>query len=150
MRRVVSRPLDDSGDVARCFWVAGVRRQAIAGVDAKDAMPREIVEDIGIDLGAAMAAALGERATMDKDQGGLRRAPGVGRVEHLERLSFMWAKMAKAAQGHVAAGDTDPFYANKLITAQYFVDRVAPEGSAHLAKLKAGAAGMMALPADAF
>ena len=59
-------------------------------------------------------------------------------------------KMAKAAQIHVAAGDTDPFYANKLITGQYFLDRLAPEGSAHLAKLKSGAEPLMALPADAF
>ena len=68
----------------------------------------------------------------------------------LTGLAFMWAKMAKAALSHIAAGETDPFFANKLIMAQFFVERVAPEGSAHLAKIKTGAANMMSLAAEAF
>ena len=68
----------------------------------------------------------------------------------LTALSLMWLRMAVAAQAKVAAGDGDPFYAHKLVTARYFAERLAPEGAAHLAKLKAGAETMMALPAEAF
>ena len=68
----------------------------------------------------------------------------------LTGLAYMWAKMAKAAQARIADGEADPFYANKLITGRYFVERVLPETGAHLAKLKTGAAPVMALPADAF
>ncbi len=50
----------------------------------------------------------------------------------------------------VAAGETDPFYANKLITGRYYLERILPETSQHLAKLKTGAAPVMALPDDGF
>ena len=65
-------------------------------------------------------------------------------------LAYMWLKIARAAQARIAGGEADPWYANKLKTGRYFVDRIAPNGAAHLAKLKTGAASMMALPADAF
>jgi hypothetical protein len=62
----------------------------------------------------------------------------------------MWALMAKAANARIAAGETDPFYANKLVVGRYFLQRVLPDTAAHLAKLKTGAETMMALPAEAF
>ena len=65
-------------------------------------------------------------------------------------LAYMWLKIAHAAQAKVAGGESDPWYANKLKTGRYFIDRIAPDGAAHLAKLKTGAASMMALPAEAF
>ena len=68
----------------------------------------------------------------------------------LTGLAYMWALMARAAGVRIAAGDADPFYENKLIVGRYFLDRVLPQTAAHLAKLKAGAATMMALPGDAF
>jgi len=68
----------------------------------------------------------------------------------LTGLAYMWALMAKAAIAKMASGDADPFYANKLKTARYFVKRVLPEADAHLAKLKTGADSVMALDMDAF
>ncbi|MHA6287378.1 acyl-CoA dehydrogenase C-terminal domain-containing protein [Maricaulis sp. CAU 1757] len=65
-------------------------------------------------------------------------------------LTYMWAKMAKAAAAKVAAGDKDPVYANKLVTGRYFLDRWVPEAAMHLAKVEAGADTMMALEAEAF
>ena len=65
-------------------------------------------------------------------------------------LAYMWLKIAHAAQTKIAGGDADPWYAHKLATGRYFVDRIAPDGAAHLAKLKTGAGSMMALPAEAF
>ena len=68
----------------------------------------------------------------------------------LTGLAFMWARMAKAAQAQITAGNTDPLYTNKLITGRYFLERILPETSAHLGKLKTGAAPVMALAAEAF
>ena len=68
----------------------------------------------------------------------------------LTSLAYMWAKLAKAANAKIAAGDTDPFYANKLIVGRYFLERILPDAASHVVKLKTGAELMMALPADAF
>ena len=65
-------------------------------------------------------------------------------------LAYMWAKMAKTALEAKAEGATDPFYDDKLVTAQYYMERVLPETGVHLAKLKTGAGVMMALAADRF
>jgi 3-(methylsulfanyl)propanoyl-CoA dehydrogenase len=65
-------------------------------------------------------------------------------------LTYMWAKMAKVASAKIAAGDSDPIYANKLATGRYFLDRWVPEAAMHLAKVEAGADSMMALEAEAF
>ncbi len=66
----------------------------------------------------------------------------------LTALRLMWAKMAKAALAKEGAGDR--FYADKLATARYFFDRVLPDATSHLAKVKTAAAPVMALGADAF
>jgi alkylation response protein AidB-like acyl-CoA dehydrogenase len=68
----------------------------------------------------------------------------------LTALAYMWALMARAANAKVQAGDADPFYATKLTTGQYFVERILPEAGMHLTKLKTGSALLMALPAEAF
>ena len=68
----------------------------------------------------------------------------------LTALAYMWAQIAKTVQGKIAAGESDPFYANKLVVGRYYVERILPETAAHLAKLKTGAELMMALPAEAF
>ena len=68
----------------------------------------------------------------------------------LTGLAYMWALMARAAAAKIAAGETEPFYANKLIVGRYFIERVLPESGVHLARIKAGAESVMALPAEAF
>ncbi|RZJ43380.1 MAG: acyl-CoA dehydrogenase [Brevundimonas sp.] len=65
-------------------------------------------------------------------------------------LAYMWAQMAIASQKAIEAGSTDPFYANKLGTGRYFVERILPDAGAHLEKMKTGADVLMALPAEAF
>ncbi len=62
-------------------------------------------------------------------------------------LAYMWAQIARAC---LTKGDADPFYSNKLVVGRYFVERIIPEGTAHLAKLKTGSATLMQLPAEAF
>ncbi len=68
----------------------------------------------------------------------------------LTALAYIWAQMAVAAQKQVDAGSTDPFYANKIATGRYFVERILPDARAHLKKLQSGAGVLMALPAEAF
>jgi alkylation response protein AidB-like acyl-CoA dehydrogenase len=68
----------------------------------------------------------------------------------LTALAYMWARMAEAALAKTAAGDKDPFYVSKLAVGRYFLQRVLPDTSAHLAKLKTGADALMDLPAEAF
>ena len=66
----------------------------------------------------------------------------------LTALAYMWARMAVLAQAK--ADGSDPYYATKLKTGRYFVERILPDTAAHLAKVKSGSEAMMALEADAF
>jgi hypothetical protein len=98
-----------------------------------------------------------QEATMWLMQNGLANPDNAGAASTdylllfgLTALSYMWAKMADAALAKIAAGETDPFYANKLIVGRFFLERILPDAGAHLAKLKTGAATMMSLPAEAF
>ncbi len=78
---------------------------------------------------------------------------GAGSMDYLNLfaltcLAYAWAQMAKAAIEK--QGAEDDFYKNKLITGRYFLERMLPDTSAHLEKIKTGADTMMALPAEAF
>jgi alkylation response protein AidB-like acyl-CoA dehydrogenase len=80
---------------------------------------------------------------------------GAGALDYLRLfgftgLAYMWALMAKAALAKIAAGDADPFYANKLTVGRYFLQRILPDASVCLAKLKTGAEPVMALAGSAF
>ena len=81
---------------------------------------------------------------------------GAGAADYLHLfaltgIAFMWAQMAKVAQEKLANGAAgDPFYTAKLATGRYFVNRILPKAATHLAAIKAGAADVMALEADAF
>ena len=68
----------------------------------------------------------------------------------LVAMGYMWGQMAKAAQGRLADGGGDEFCETKIVTGRYFMERVMPETTAHLARISAGADTMMALPAEAF
>ncbi|GAA4129054.1 acyl-CoA dehydrogenase [Aminobacter aganoensis] len=70
----------------------------------------------------------------------------------LVALGYMWGRMVKTAQDKLATGanGSADFYETKLVTGRYFMERVMPETSAHLARLSTGSATMMALPAEAF
>ncbi len=63
-------------------------------------------------------------------------------------FAYMWAKMAKVALGKV--GGDNPFYEQKILTGKFFLARVLPDVTAHLAKIKSGAAPLMQMPASGF
>ena len=107
--------------------------------------------------GLAKAKTELQDATMWLMQNGLMNPDNAGAASTdymhlfgLTALAYMWAQIAKTAQAKVAAGETDPFYSSKLIIGRYYVERILPETSGHLAKLKSGSELMMALPAEAF
>ncbi len=69
----------------------------------------------------------------------------------LVTFAYMWALMAESAQTRLANGSAgDPFYESKLTTGRYFVERVLPDTSSLLARVKSGSESMMALSAEAF
>ncbi len=70
----------------------------------------------------------------------------------LVALGYMWCRMAEAAHGKLKAGadGAAPRLNAKLVTGRFFVERMLPETAAHLARIKAGAASTMELPAEAF
>ncbi|TIU57739.1 MAG: acyl-CoA dehydrogenase, partial [Mesorhizobium sp.] len=70
----------------------------------------------------------------------------------LVALGYMWAQMAKAAGAKLANGanGSSAFYDGKLVTARFFMERIMPETSAHLARISSGADTLMALPAERF
>jgi alkylation response protein AidB-like acyl-CoA dehydrogenase len=66
-------------------------------------------------------------------------------------LGLMWARMAKASTAALAAGDGDrAFHEAKLATGHYYMARQLPATALHLARIRTGAAPVMALAAEAF
>jgi hypothetical protein len=107
--------------------------------------------------GVARAKAELQEATLWLMQNGLANPDNAGAASTdylhlfgLTALAYMWALQAKAALARIAAGETDPFYENKVTVGRYYIERVLPETASHLAKLKTGADLMMKLPAEAF
>jgi acyl-CoA dehydrogenase len=70
----------------------------------------------------------------------------------LVALGYMWCLIAAAAKTKAANGGngTSETMAAKLTVGRFFAERVLPASTTHLARIKAGAASMMALPAEAF
>src|SRR3984885_13123777 len=70
----------------------------------------------------------------------------------LVALGYMWCLIAEAAKAKIAeAGNgSSERMAAKLATGRFFAERMLPAATTHLARIKAGAASMMALPAEAF
>nr|CAD6426082.1 acyl-CoA dehydrogenase [Rhizobium sp. Q54] len=69
----------------------------------------------------------------------------------LVTLGYMWAKMAKAAQAGIAAGDPrEDYLKNKLVTAKFYMERIMPETALRKVRIETGADTMMELAAEAF
>jgi len=66
-------------------------------------------------------------------------------------MGYCFAKSAKIAHAKLAEGsDEADFYKAKLITAQFFFDRLLPPATAQFLAIKSGKASMMDMPQDAF
>ena len=81
---------------------------------------------------------------------------GAGSTDYMHLMGLvafghMWVLSAQAASKKLAeGGGNEEFLKSKLITARYFMERVMPETSAHLARISSGSDTMMALDAEAF
>lgn len=80
---------------------------------------------------------------------------GAGATDYMQlfgltAFAYMWAKMAKVAHDKIAASGATPYLATKLVTGRFFMERMLPETSVHLARIQTGAATTMELPAEAF
>ena len=107
-----------------------------------------------------LAQAVGElqQATMWFMQNALGNPEnaGAGSTDYMQlfglvALGYMWCLIVQAAyaKGVGANGAGDPMAA-KLVTARFFAELLLPAATTHLARIKAGAASTMALPAEAF
>ncbi len=108
---------------------------------------------------AGVQASLGhlQQATMWLSKNGLADPNNAGAASTdymhlfgLAALGYMWARIVKAVLARQAKGDSNPALDAKLTLAKFFAERMLPETGAHLARLTAGAATIMALPAEAF
>jgi hypothetical protein len=144
---LVGRKLMKDGGRAWTVWFAEIDRLIAdgAGVDAlKPFLDGLSSAKADLSEGIQWMAA---HAMADYDNAGAASMD----LLHLFALTAIaegWARMARVAVEKEAGGD--PFYRNKLVTGRYFLARVLPDAKAHLAKLKSGAAPVMALPAEAF
>jgi hypothetical protein len=68
----------------------------------------------------------------------------------LVALAHMWCQIAEAVQRKLGQGAADPYLKAKLVTGQFFVERMLPETQFRLACVKAGGAGAMDMPAELF
>src|ERR1700749_2722401 len=65
-------------------------------------------------------------------------------------LGYMWARMAKVALDKIAASGETPYLKTKLVTGRFFMERMLPETSLHLARIQTGCGTTMELAAEAF
>ncbi|WP_313603847.1 acyl-CoA dehydrogenase C-terminal domain-containing protein [Rhizobium sp.] len=69
----------------------------------------------------------------------------------LVTLGYMWAKMAKTAQGKLGSGDPrEDYLKNKLTTARFYMEKIMPETALRKVRIEAGADSVMELAAEAF
>jgi alkylation response protein AidB-like acyl-CoA dehydrogenase len=64
--------------------------------------------------------------------------------------SYLWLKMAITAQQKIEEGNTDPFYAAKIKTAQFFFARILPRTSTHVANIQVGGESLFLLTPEEF
>ncbi|MBB4798390.1 alkylation response protein AidB-like acyl-CoA dehydrogenase [Brevundimonas bullata] len=146
---LVGRKLPSNGGRAIMSWFADI--DAFVSENGEDEAIKPFVD------GLADTKKKLQDGTMWLMQNGMANPDNAGaastdylHIFGLTALAYMWAQMAKAAQAKIAAGDADPYYAAKLQTGRYFVERILPDAQAHLTKMKTGAEVLMQMPAEAF
>jgi acyl-CoA dehydrogenase len=148
---LVGRKLAKDGGRALTAFFGEV--QSFVKEHAADAALKSYVEPLGKALGHL------QQATMWLAQNALAKPDhaGAGATDYMHlfglvALGYMWARMAEAAGAKLAsaANGTGERMNAKLVTGRFFVERMLPETATHLARIQAGAASTMDLPAEAF
>ena len=108
---------------------------------------------------APLSVSLGhlQQATMWLMQNAMSKPDnaGAGATDYMQLFglvvfAYMWARMAKVAQDKIASSGATPYLTTKLVTGRFFMERMLPETSVHLARIQTGSATTMELPAEAF
>ncbi len=122
----------------------------VAANKANDKM-KEFVEPLEKALGRVQDAALFlmQNAMKNPDEAGAA-ATDLLRLMALTAMTYMWGRIAIAAFKGLEAGTDNAFYEAKLITARFYIARVLPQTTSLNHQIKAGAATLMAMPAEAF
>jgi 3-(methylsulfanyl)propanoyl-CoA dehydrogenase len=148
---LVGRKLAKDGGRALTAFFTEV--QGFVKENAGDAGLTLYVEPLGKALGHL------QQATMWFAQNALAKPEnaGAGATDYMHlfglvALGYMWARMAQAAKQKLAAGanGAGERMNAKLVTGRFFVERLLPDTATHLARIQAGAASTMDLPADEF
>jgi hypothetical protein len=148
---LVGRKLPKDGGRALQAFFAEV--QAYIKEQDADAAMKPYVEPLGKSLGHLQQATMWFMANAL----GKPDNAGAGSTDYMHMLGlvalgYMWCRMAAAARGKLKAGvdgAADGMNA-KLVTGRFFMERVLPETAAQLARIQAGAASTMELPAERF
>jgi hypothetical protein len=126
---------------------------------------RETIEKYGsLPEVAGMATELGRRLeqwdklTLELGMAAMKNPDeaGAAATDYLQFAGYMclgwcWLASAGVAAKQLAAGaEGADFYGAKVFTARFFFDRLLPRVDAHAAAARAGAAGLMTLPAEHF
>jgi alkylation response protein AidB-like acyl-CoA dehydrogenase len=112
---------------------------------------KEFVEPLEKALARVQDAALFlmQNAMKNPDEAGAA-ATDLLRLMALTAMAFMWNRIVVAAHKGLANGGDKAFYEAKLATARFYMARVLPQTTSLNHQIKAGAATVMALPAEAF
>jgi alkylation response protein AidB-like acyl-CoA dehydrogenase len=120
---------------------------------AQDPQVGGLVQPFAKAFGALQLATafIAQKAFSDPEEAGAASSDYL-RMLGLTALGFMWVRMAKVAAQKLesATGEDAAFYAAKIKTATYFVERILPQVGGLMVAIKAGKASMMALDDAAF
>ncbi len=106
---------------------------------------KELIKEWG-----EMTMKIGERAMTNPEEVGAASVDYTMYAGYVT-LAYMWAQMALVAQQKLAAGTTEnEFYQSKIVTAQFYFQRILPRTKAHAAAALAGAEVVMALDENSF
>src|ERR1700690_1542982 len=145
---LVGRKLGKDGGRALMAFFNEV--QGTVKAQSGDAALKALAEPLGKALGHLQQATMWfmQNAVAKPDNAGAG-ATDYMHLFGLVALGYMWCRIAAAAQAARAA-DTSGRMEAKLITARFFMERMLPETATRLARIQAGAAAVMELPAEAF
>ena len=142
---LVGRKLPKDGGRALQAFLAEVSGY-IKGRDA-DAAMAPYVKPLGQALGELQQATqwFAQNAPGNPDNAGAG-ATDYMQLFGLVALGYMWCRIVDAAKASSATAGMD----DKLVTGRFFMERMLPATTTHLARIKAGAESTMTLPAEAF
>ncbi len=138
----------EAGRLLRRFF-----QPVAAYIEAKkgDEALAEFVEPLGKAFAALQQATaqIGRAGASNPDEAGAA-APEYLRLFGLTALAYLWARMAEISLPQAGAGDPDGFYAAKVATARFYMQRLLPQTSALFSSIMAGGKSMMAFADAAF